>query len=206
MDAVAIKMNKKPRHLKIASAVDAIPSVYERYMSANEIFNRQHLPRLPRCELYPMLEGMAQDGMIDGISTGYMRLYRNKDSVSIAESSLGEYNDRQRNQFSLDANIDWLLQTLNPVSKGKVVHLWMDTPNKTGKKTTRDLRRQLVIISPGTCVGFPREVVLISVIGKGSSLVRPIKGDGVANLVLAGMPASLAKLLMSTLNRVMKER
>lgn len=199
-------MNTKPLHSKISNAVDAIPLDYERHLSGNEIFNRQKLPRLPRKDLYPLLESMAQRGEIEGISTGYLRLYRAAPGKPIARPTGRTYNDTQRNQFSLDANINWLLQTLSPLRKGVAVHLWMNTPNKTGRKTTKGVSRQLVIISPGTSIGFPREVVLVSVIGKGSSLVRPLLGEGIANLVLAGMPASLAKFLMSTLNRVIKER
>lgn len=195
----------KSTHAKTRNALDAIPLNSERHLSGNQIFNKQGLPRLPRRDLYTMLEDMAQRGEIEGVSTGHIRLYRAADRGTIASPSGITYNDTQRNKSSLDADIDWLLQKLHPVRTGKVVHLWMDLPSKTGRKTTKSERRQLVVLSPGTTIGFPREVVLVSVIGKGSSLIRPLLADGIADLVLAGMPARLAKLLMSTLKRVIKE-
>lgn len=188
------------------NAENAIPPCTAGYLSANQIYNRQGVPRLPRRMLYPMLERMAQYGQIDMVRVGPMSYYRRHSrGGGIDPDSAATYNDRQRNKFSLDADVDYLYQTMSPLRKGKPVNLWMELPKKSVKKTTQLLVKRLVVIVPGSVIGLPRDAVLIAIVGAGSCLLRPLRSESIANLVLAGMPAKLASELSSVIRRIFKE-
>ena len=191
---------------KWENALEAIPHAAEPYLSGNQIFNRQRKPRLPRLLLYPMLEDMADRQEIDRVSVGHMKYYRSRNAeVELDAGGSPGYNHSQRNRFSLDADVDYLYQTVHPLARGKTVMLWMELPATAQKKTSRISKRRLVVLSPGHATGLPRDTLLVSVIGSGSTLLRPLQKEGVANLVLAGMPARLAHVLMNVVRRIFKE-
>lgn len=200
------KMNRVERQQKkLANALAAIPEHDQPFLSGNQIHNRQSCPRLHRRNLYPILHSLAESGRIERDIHGFMHYYRLKAGETLADKPDTHYNDQQRNKFSLDANVDHLLRAVRPLRFGKVVQLWLILPPVAGRKTTKVQQDKLVIISPGQTIGFPKGVILVSIIGQGSSLIRPLLGEGVANLVLAGMPAKLAKFLMDAIHRVLKE-
>lgn len=204
---------------KWSNALDAIPTHDQPFLSANQIFSRQEKPRLPRALLYPMLETMAGDRDIDEMKAGRMHYYRRRSEtnritrqVTIEEGDGTQYNEQRRNKFSLDPDIDWLYQAVHPISRGKTVKLWMELPalrqaSASVKKprSSNLVNKKLVVLVPGYATGLPRDTLLVSVIGSGSTLLSPSRKDGIANLVLAGMPARLAKELMNVVRRILKE-
>ena len=65
--------------------------------------------------------------------------------------------------------------------------------------------RRLVVLTPGILLGVNPKSVLVSVVGSGSCVIKADGPAKVANLVLAGVPATLANLLMNTVHHVLKE-
>lgn len=195
----------KNEQAKTQNALDAIPTHTQPHLSGNQIHNRQQPPRLTRHALYPMLECMTQRGELDSVAVGYMRHYRRRlGHGAIAPDCGGGYNDRQRNEVSLSKEVDGLTQAMQPLKRGRTVNLWMELPVKSGKKQATLARPRLVIICPGILLGLSYKAIAVSVIGKGSCVIRPFTGEGLADLVLAGMPAKLANELMKSIHRVLK--
>jgi hypothetical protein len=104
------------------------------------------------------------------------------------------------NQFHQDRSVptkdvDWLGGKLWPLRQGKPVAFAIisGNPNARGKR-----KDPIVTITPGSTLGFGERVVVVSVINNGSTIVE-IDCKSTAGLVLAGMPAKLAKLLLDKL-------
>lgn len=101
--------------------------------------------------------------------------------------------------------LDAFARALIPLTEGKIVLMSMDAPRLQVVKRIRKQTARLVVLTPGPAMGAKRNVVLVSIVGSGSALVRIEKPAKVANLVLAGMPAKLANALMDTIHRVFQE-
>lgn len=119
----------------------------------------------------------------------------------VAAPSRRAYNRRTKSKGLGD--VDWLVNALEPLSKGKTKVLVMTTPAPPRKNQTRDAtRNQLVALSPGTLYGFREPLVLVSVIGAGSCIVDPSCKEKLSPLILAGLPPYLAKELFAGLARL----
>ena len=89
---------------------------------------------------------------------------------------------------------------------GVTVHMAMDYPRfAANAKYKGKGRAKLVMLAPGALVGISDVYVLVAIIGGGACLVKHREPQNVANLVLAGMPAKLAKELMNQIHQVMKD-
>lgn len=187
-----------------ANARASIPLACESWLSANQIFIRQQKPRLPRRLVYTLLDELATLGAIDTLQIGYMTYYRNHpERLELIDlPSASAYNDSQRSKSSLDADVDYLYQSIHQLANGKSVLIWMDMPAKPRKQTSRVVNRKLVCLVPGTAFNEPRDILLVAIIGAGSCLIRPQGKQSIANLVLAGMPAKLAQALMNAVRRI----
>lgn len=114
------------------------------------------------------------------------------------------YNREQRNSFPLSTETDAFLGALAPLRFGKTVVLTMDDPRFKAIKNYRGTKgTKLIVLVPGSAMEMAG-VVLVSVLGAGSCMVR-LKSTKVADLVLAGMPARLADVLMQKLHRIFQE-
>lgn len=114
------------------------------------------------------------------------------------------YNREQRNEFPLSTESDAFLGALAPLRFGKTVVLTMEDPRFKAIKNYRGTKgTKLVVLVPGSAMEM-KGVVLVSVLGAGSCMVR-LNSTQVADLVLAGMPARLASVLMQKLHRIFQE-
>jgi len=193
-----------PHPEQLRHFLDAIPGAGETPLSANQIFNRQARMRLPRREVYARLEALVYEGKVQRVVGGFMHYFRHATANKKLALFKGfAYNGAQRKELPLDANVDLLLQTLAPLTHEKIVKLWMEPPPKVApKKSRRTSERRLIVLTPGTHLGLPRKTVMVSVIGKGSCLVRLDEAVRTADLVLAGMSARLAKELMNRIHQL----
>ena len=187
-------MNHRDPGSMLRNALDAIPRPDEAPLSAHQIFKRQGKPRLPHRQLEAFCEYLASEGYVEVIQSGYMRLYR----VSIAYGNVRQYNRV--------ATIDPFAQALRPLTKNQAVRLWMFIPQHPArKKTRRDTGRRLVGSAPGALLGMSTQLLMVSILGSGSCIVWVIgfrRSRDIANLILAGMPARLARELMNQIHRV----
>lgn len=106
-------------------------------------------------------------------------------------------NDIHRNEISEE--IDILLARLAPLKKGYPVALMLDNPKGFGKK-----RNPLLTLTPGILFGFRSNLVVVSVINNGSCIVQA-DSEKIADLILAGLPAQSARILMDRLNKLYSE-
>lgn len=114
------------------------------------------------------------------------------------------YNRERRSKSSLSTDTDAFLGALAPLRFGKTVVLTMEDPRFKAIKNYRGTKgTKLVVLVPGSAMDM-KDVVLVSVLGAGSCMVR-LKSTKVADLVLAGMPAKLADVLMQKLHRIFQE-
>jgi hypothetical protein len=112
------------------------------------------------------------------------------------------YNTRSKSGGLGD--VDWLVNALEPLSKGMAKVLVMDTPavGRKGQKRDSTTRHQLVALAPGSLYGFKAGSYLVSVIGAGSCVVDPQAPRQVTRLILSGIPANLSNALISGLARI----
>jgi hypothetical protein len=207
-------------HRAYCNTLDAIPWPPAAPLPAIKIYERAR--KLNPYHYFPfsvvrdMLAAMALKGNLERTKVKHYYCYRWKDGAEppisrekppLVKEVKPSYNGRQRNEFSLGANVDWFLGALSPLRFGKPVVLWMiHPPTSTTKKTAGPKRdRTLVVICPGSLIGLPQGSFLISVVGSGSCVVKVDESgqaQGVANLVLARVPANLAKALISAIRKV----
>lgn len=127
-------------------------------------------------------------------------------SQTIAPPGGDTYNHSERNQFSLGPMGEPFHTALMPLLSGKPVVLTMDDPRFARKKNYLGSKdKRLVILTPGQMLGFGRHHLLVSIVGSGSCIVR-LGHPKSADLVLAGMPAKLANVLMDKIHQVFKEK
>lgn len=194
--------HRNPERMR-ANAKGALSFRYPK--SINRIFNTQELPRLPRAEIQTLMDELVATGEVEKIEIGFMTYYRLKPlDLAIAP----EYNGPQRNEFSLAPEADWFLHALEPLVRGKSVHLSFDDPRFSQMKNYRGKKqKRLAILVPGPMAGLKDEIILVSVVGSGCCLIRPkIEGHRIADLVLAGMPAKLATTLMNKLHLLFRSQ
>lgn len=92
---------------------------------------------------------------------------------------------------------------LDPLSKGRCVVLRMDVPaRKSVRRVASQRNYEVVVVSPGELFGAPRGHFLVSVVNRGSALIRPLQSSDVSRLILAGMPKHLATALMDQIRRI----
>jgi hypothetical protein len=121
-------------------------------------------------------------------------------------NQLMPYNAEQRRDSSLAFEADLARRYLLPLKFGKSVVMVMDDPSWVANPKYKGKKRhKLVVIAPGPMHGFSETCFLVSVVGGGACIVHLNGPHSVANLVLAGMPAALAKELMNQIHQVMKE-
>lgn len=193
----------------LRNARAAIPDTQP--LSANQIFRRQDKPRLPLGEVRELCEQLAYEGSVERVHIGYMVYYRHR-ARSLALVTWTPYNDTGRNKFfPPSTKVDWFASALYPLRQGKTVRLLMDDPRTVAlKKSKKGKQERVIVLVPGQLIGTDSSIVLVSVLGKGSTAVHPRlygreKGKQVADLVLAGMPAKLATTLMNELHTIYQE-
>lgn len=197
--------HRNPKAMR-ENALEAIPQAKQNPLSVNQIFTRQAIPRLPRNEIKYLIEAQASAGLLEVFTIGYMQYYRRRSSttsLAIASQADSAYTGDQRKDFSLDAKLDWFLQTLSPLRHGKLVKLWMDNPRFSTLKNFRGKKQLLVILTPGVAFGQQQSLVLVSVVGAGSAIVNSNTPNNISGLVLAGMKPQLARELTSRLHKAL---
>ncbi len=102
-------------------------------------------------------------------------------------------------QDRIDTEVDWLGIRLKPLLEGKPVSLVMLNEQARGKR-----KNPLIVITPGSQLGFVKKAVVVSVIDNGSCIVE-IDCNSTSRLVLAGIPARLAKVLLEKLQSTYRE-
>ena len=102
-------------------------------------------------------------------------------------------------QDRISTDVDWLGGKLRPLRDGKSVCLTMYTKGKRGK-----FENPLITITPGQQFGMRREAVVVSVINIGSCIVE-IDCKSVSRLIMAGIPAGLARVLFEKLQFTLRE-
>lgn len=179
------------------NAIDALS--FRHPKSSNRLFCDQEKPRLPRAEITELMEKLAKQGYVEKIEIGFMTYYRRRDLALQVKPS---YNESRRNEFSLSREPDWFLGILSPLKYGKPVHLMLNDPRFSQLKNYRGTKdKRLVLLIPGTLAGLKKELLLVSVIGSGSCLVRVKDSEQrTADLVSAGIPARLATILLEKLH------
>jgi len=191
-----------PHYKSFANAFDAVPEGNPK--TAYQIFLGQQKPRMRLDYLKNMLDYWASIGKVESLRIGGKVYYR-KPAKSLASESVASYTTEQRSTDSLDANVDWFYQALSPLRRGQPVFLTMDGRRVVPRKGPVAEAKRMVILTPGALLGVNPKAVLVAVLGLGSCVVRADQPAKVANLVLAGLPASLANLLMNTVHHVLKE-
>lgn len=196
-------MNQQQR---VINAADAVPMYDEPAASLNAIYMRQKRPSLSKNALREMLDAMVEMRVVERIQTNRGTCYRRSPPVEgLAKPRVPTYNGNRCGESALDANVDLLAQAIYPLRFGKPVLLWMDDPRMAGMKNFRGAKRKLIVISPGPITGLPAGLILISIVGSGSCVIRTDEFDKIANLVLAGVPAKLANALVAAIRKVLKE-
>lgn len=129
-----------------------------------------------------------------------MTIRPRRKKARVAVGAVASYNEPQTNQFRLADNFDSFRFALQPLVKGKPVALAMDDHRPTHAKARGQRQRKLiVVITPYSAPGLEPGSFVISILGRGSCMVWPSKPNQSANLVLAGMSARLANVLLSKL-------
>ena len=110
----------------------------------------------------------------------------------------------------LSTDVDYLAARLQPLFKGVPIVLQLRTARPGHRKNP------IVTITPGSLFGWPREQFVVAVLQNGSCVVRvdtkretskrekqgaPYR-PRVADLVVAGIPAKLATVLMTSLQKL----
>lgn len=192
-------------HWMQKNAIDAIPGPTDDPLPVSRIYHRQHkAPRLTPARLRELLEDLTARGEVEVLRIGRFLYYR-RTGKPLALRGLAAYNGSRRKHFSLDVNVDWFTQALYPLSVGRTVFLWYEDSKVKVRKNFRGKARTLLVLTPIQGHGFPRGSICVSLLGSGSCVVRADTPSNVANLVLAGMSAELAKTLMNQLHLIFKE-
>lgn len=91
---------------------------------------------------------------------------------------------------------------LHPLLEGRCVVLLMETP-PSGKRPpgAPTIKPTPVVLTPGSLFGSAQNVLLVSVVGKGATVVKVGADQQQPRLVLAGVPKRLAYALMDQLRR-----
>lgn len=185
-----------------ANALRAIPTKGSEPMTCNQIQKAQEPPRMGRGALRAMLESLTSTGLVEVVLSHPFKYYRWASRRVVASSAVAEYTKSRRYELSLPGEDDPLLRKLFPLSTGNTVRIWLELP-PLAKKSVGN-RRRLVILVPGESIGLPVKCVLVSILGSGSCVVRADLPTKLADLVLAGMPAQLAGVLMNKIHRVLE--
>lgn len=192
-------------HWMQKNAIAAIPSPTDDPLPVSRIYHRQRKsPRLTTVKLRELLEDLSARGEVETLRIGRFSYYR-KTGKPLALHEVAAYNGDKRKSFSLDVNVDWFTQVLYPLRVGSTVFLWYEDSKVVVRKNFRGKTRTLLILTPLEGHGFPRGSICVALIGSGSCVVRSDSPSNVANLVLAGMSAALAKTLMNQLHLLFKE-
>jgi hypothetical protein len=89
---------------------------------------------------------------------------------------------------------------LEPLTRGYAVSMTMQDPRHMRNPKYRGKKQnQFIGLAPGPLYGLPTGSILVSIVGSGSCVIRPFESNELAKLVLAGMPAGLAKVLVTKL-------
>lgn len=194
--------------LRLKHAAEALALLGSELESLSSIWARQEKPRLSRSALLDTIIEKVWRGELEKVNAGRWHFYRRPHqsaSRHLATRLETPYTSHQRIEYSLDANVDWLTMALAPLRSGKPVLLWMDDPKLKARKKLKGDARRLVLFSPGALFSPRRTLVFVSVVGAGCCAINVVPPAKIANLVLAGVPAALAKPLMNSLYHVLKE-
>lgn len=106
---------------------------------------------------------------------------------------------------ALSTDVDWLGAKLAPLREGKPVALSLILAKKPSKvKRVAEQRDKVITLVPGKLFGFSERTVVISVVDNGSCIIE-IDCNSTARMVLAGIPAKLAKALLVKLRSTLGE-
>lgn len=106
---------------------------------------------------------------------------------------------------ALTTDVDWFGGALAPLREGKPVALTMILPEKKSPvKRVIQQGPKIVTIVPGELFGAPKRTFVVSVVNNGSCFVE-IDCNHALRLVLAGIPAALARTLLMQLRSTLKE-
>jgi hypothetical protein len=102
-------------------------------------------------------------------------------------------------QDRISTEVDWLGAKLRPLCDGQAVIFSLISARGTGKR-----KNPIITIMPGQNVGLPATSVVVSVIDNGSCIVE-IDCNSKTRMVMAGIPAKLAEVLLNKLRSTLRE-
>jgi hypothetical protein len=111
---------------------------------------------------------------------------------------------RRRVAQSFSSTPDLLVKHLAPLKMGKPVRLAIDQTKQSGKKTRET--KLLMLLAPGALYQMQPDLIIVSVIDKGSCIIDPKAGKGIGSLGKAGVPVRLAIVLLDKLKELYGER
>lgn len=160
-------------------------------------------PRPPRWAIQQTVNTLQEGKYIEAIRIGKFSYYRKVNQALVIHKEHGYSNPTvTSSSFNLAAQrTDPFFLALSPLRYGKSILLWMVSKEPISKGKDGGSKKRLVCIVPGGNIGLGKECVLVAIVGAGSCIVRPEDGS-ISGLILAKMPAGLAKELVSTLNDV----
>ena len=109
----------------------------------------------------------------------------------------------------VSTEVDYLADRLKPLFKGTPVAIQLFSAATKGRK-----KDPIIVLTPGILLGWPKNRVLLSIIHHGSCIITlettrerkrrekhgtPFKPQ-LTDMILAGLSAKMARLLMETLN------
>lgn len=172
-------------------------------LSASALHKRLSSPRPSRDTLTQALSSLVLLGYAEAIQAGRFTYYRRTANRLTPPGELPDTTGRINEVCPVETQ-DPLFQKLLPLRRNQPVHLAMNVKRKAIRKGQDTTARSLVLMQTGVTLGLRPELILISIVGSGSVLIDPFDASAVSKLVLSGMPASLARILMTQLHRVLR--
>lgn len=99
---------------------------------------------------------------------------------------------------------DRLLKHLAPLKTGKTVSLAIDQEKRSGEQIRKV--KLLMLLAPGALYQMHANLIVVSVIKKGSCVIDPKAGKGFGDMCKAGVPVRLAIVLLDKLRELYGER
>lgn len=191
------------RNEKLTAVLHALPLWGADPVTCTALHKALPRPRIDRRMLGALLRELVSAGQIEAIHAGRYTYYRRYPGGLTSEC--GPCNTGYRiNEVCPNPEKDSLYWQLLPLRQNLPAHLVMSTVRRGARKGQDPIAQQLVLIQTGVRLQINPELILISIVGSGAVLIHPFDKSAVGKLVLNGMPAKLAKTLMTQLHRVLR--
>lgn len=118
----------------------------------------------------------------------------NKRKTPVAKAPQQRYSTSLKSRSLRTGTAD-TRDPLEPLRHDKPVILEMSKPKVESKRIAANRAIPIVLV-PGKVIGAPRGKLLVSVIGHGAAIIDSVSPEALGQLVLAGIPVKLAKVLI----------